>query len=1704
MTEPARCPKCHAELSADAPQGLCPQCLLQAAFDSQSAAAAADPATDPTRLTSSGFVPPSPAALGRLFPQLEILELLGRGGMGAVYKARQKGLDRLVAVKVLPPEVGNDPAFAERFTREAKALARLNHPSIVTVHDVGQADGLYFFVMEFVDGLNLRQLIERRELSSEQALAIVPQICEALQYAHDEGIVHRDIKPENILLDKRGRVKIADFGLAKLLGHESVDGSLTGTQQVMGTLRYMAPEQMRGARQVDHRADIYSLGVVFYELLTGELPIGRFAPPSRKVQIDVRLDEIVLRALEAEPEQRYQHASDVKTEIDAIRTTPAQPRTSAERRDPPDRFREMARVAMTPTDLPQGTIAFLLLKLFLIAGVVLALTHVGQIVFWTQAHTGYVYESGVVKDVIAPDPANRPLNTFIWIDVLVASAVCFFVGRAAWRKIASETGTGPVSLSVDGVPLIRQQLKGPAIALMLYGLIVLFPAALCFTNGFDIADGNDATPAATGFGLMALSFLLLGVAGLIIRGGWHMLAVESYRAAFLASFLGQPIGLWGLFVLSRPDVKAAFPVASQFRSEPRFSRFAIAGAVWALFGLLAIVPILFFIGLNRVWSGTALPTDVIYAEPPLVFTIFMGALLAMSAGAPIGTTIFGALSIGHIKRSGGKIIGRPLAIADAIFFPLLLLAGMAGFVAMLTVLTAIQWGIDPRLFDKNDLPHLLIVVMAALIWFFPARALWRAVVGPRDALPLGKLPLVGNEPLTSKAALVLALAAIAAHAWPWHWIVSPPPSQRSMTISNFDVIDAWQSVWLLVLSIGLALFATAPTLAKSAKMILRIGSVIAALAALVIQVQFFRSLGEFEPERVEKVVRLTRTYSHMGVYVTMTLTSLAILFFVLRLFEEKSGRPDSQPLHASDDVQNSEPRLSRLALWGAIWGGLGLLGLIVAVFLTSLSTSGPSGQSSAPPESLRILALVIVSVAVALGVTGIFGTTICGAVAIGQIKHSDGKLYGLWLAAADSLLFPLLALGGIIAALVAQVVFAIAPHPNAAAVTSAGALGVLVALVVCFFVARAVWRAIVGQSDSARRGFLTPPLAATEGLPGATNAQETFGHSSGSVGDRPPHGTVGDQPQPANHLSGIGQISLWTAMAGVVLPVLLALGALLVAPSQRLSDFFVLGGVLGGLLELVALVCGIVAWRTGSGKAGTLIASVSLLLGLLIASTSLVSVSPSEVEEKTESLSRVPAAVPPLGNITSGIGAEFTVPAGQVAIFEIVTRRNGETVPVPPHCGYVMASPESDVAGTFRWSRKPVENSDRPDGRIWSLEILTGGGGRGYSEGTLLPEELNDAVGARGHGLGRLEPNEEVIHWGTDDANNLPANGLTGLRVTVVAHEFKSGGSGNAHIDWKQAQSATSTTRRKLPVDPSDSFHSAAEKGDAARVKQLLDAGASVNAKDADGQTPLMKAVAAGHKSLALTLIMLGADLTEQDARGRSALMIAAEKRDATLLSRLNDLSQISYDQDTTKRKERLRAFPGVERSLLAGRDVDLHNINLSAAERLQDNDGENALMKAARTGDWECFNILANQTDTLLAQDKLGRTVLMHAVLGGHAGESRWREQIEWLTKPPYIGVAGVDNIFIGLMYIFELERSLSLLDHEGKSVLQLAEEHDQKEIAGILRRHLGMIATNQTAEIEKGGDGVSKHHRLRGLAWRALGEKDKAEADLKLSSPK
>lgn len=315
-------------MTSQTADGLCPQCLMAAALEGQQDS----PAYAPTMQPSVKFIPPSSHSLANAFPNVEIIETLGHGGMGAVYKARQKKLDRFVALKIVRPDNSGDLTFTERFNREARTLAKLNHPSIVGVYDFGDVDHidedgnagkLYYFLMEYVDGVNLRRLMQTEKTSPSQALPIVMQICEALQYAHNQGVVHRDIKPENILLDAQGRVKIADFGLAKLNNDD--DLNLTSTRQVLGTLQYMAPEQMAQSKQVDHRADIYSMGVVLYEMLTGEVPAGVFEAPSQRAAIDGRLDEVVMRALASDPEKRFQSASEVGNQISNISSVPDHP-----------------------------------------------------------------------------------------------------------------------------------------------------------------------------------------------------------------------------------------------------------------------------------------------------------------------------------------------------------------------------------------------------------------------------------------------------------------------------------------------------------------------------------------------------------------------------------------------------------------------------------------------------------------------------------------------------------------------------------------------------------------------------------------------------------------------------------------------------------------------------------------------------------------------------------------------------------------------------------------------------------------------------------------------------------------------------------------------------------------------------------------------------------------------------------------------------------------------------------------------------------------------------------------------------------------------------------------------------------------------------------------------------------------------------------
>ncbi|WP_461523970.1 protein kinase domain-containing protein [Prosthecobacter sp.] len=307
---PHPCSQCGQPIPEGSANGLCPRCVY---------AKALAPTVDGI---SGPHEPPNLEAVRAAFPHLEVSCLIGSGGMGAVFKARQPQLDRFVALKILPEELAEQPGFSERFQREAQALAKLSHPHIVTVHDFGQSGGFFYLLMEFVDGVNLRQLMQTKRLTPREALSIVPPVCEALQCAHDHGIVHRDIKPENLLIDKAGVVKIADFGIAKMIGGEegtsacdaeartSVPGSLP-----FGTPDYAAPEQANGT--ADHRADIYSLGVVLYEMLTGGRPKEKIEMPSKRVQVDVRIDEIVLRALERVPELRYQTAAEFRTQVEA-------------------------------------------------------------------------------------------------------------------------------------------------------------------------------------------------------------------------------------------------------------------------------------------------------------------------------------------------------------------------------------------------------------------------------------------------------------------------------------------------------------------------------------------------------------------------------------------------------------------------------------------------------------------------------------------------------------------------------------------------------------------------------------------------------------------------------------------------------------------------------------------------------------------------------------------------------------------------------------------------------------------------------------------------------------------------------------------------------------------------------------------------------------------------------------------------------------------------------------------------------------------------------------------------------------------------------------------------------------------------------------------------------------------------------------------
>ncbi len=274
---------------------------------------------------------------GIVLGKYEIIEEIGRGGMGVVYSARDMRIDRVVAIKELLINPSLEKAAEEiiaRFHREAQTAGSLQHPNIVTIHDFGEDSGRHYIAMEFIEGKNLKEYMEDgKEFTSDELLDIVIQTCEGMQHAHDRKVIHRDIKPDNISITSKGDVKITDFGIARMSTQNPMM-SMTQDGTMLGTLGYISPEQLQDSRRVDHRADIFSLGAMMYELYTGRLPFdgGNLGatilkivsedptPPSRlNVDVDPRVEKVILKALQKLPDFRYQNAKEIADELNAIR-----------------------------------------------------------------------------------------------------------------------------------------------------------------------------------------------------------------------------------------------------------------------------------------------------------------------------------------------------------------------------------------------------------------------------------------------------------------------------------------------------------------------------------------------------------------------------------------------------------------------------------------------------------------------------------------------------------------------------------------------------------------------------------------------------------------------------------------------------------------------------------------------------------------------------------------------------------------------------------------------------------------------------------------------------------------------------------------------------------------------------------------------------------------------------------------------------------------------------------------------------------------------------------------------------------------------------------------------------------------------------------------------------------------------------------------
>jgi serine/threonine protein kinase len=321
-----KCPQCGVVWGAVVLSGLCPNCLLKQGLKGPVAEG-----------IETFEPPPSLESLAKAMRGIfEPIEFIGRGGMGAVFKGRQYSLNRIVALKVMQPRAADRGSIIhgfQRFKREAQSLARLSHRNVVGVYDFGLAGDFLYFTMDFVEGQTLRQRLKSGPLLPSQAFELFLQLCDGLQHAHQNGVIHRDIKPANLLVDKGGVLKIADFGLAKLNGAGASNEWQTLDGLQLGSPGYMAPEQFEKSQPVDHRADIYSAGVVLYEMLTGELPMGRFSGPSQRANVDSSWDVVLFKALEKDVTRRYQDIGEFKRAVEAVVFTKKQPLQNVDKSD---------------------------------------------------------------------------------------------------------------------------------------------------------------------------------------------------------------------------------------------------------------------------------------------------------------------------------------------------------------------------------------------------------------------------------------------------------------------------------------------------------------------------------------------------------------------------------------------------------------------------------------------------------------------------------------------------------------------------------------------------------------------------------------------------------------------------------------------------------------------------------------------------------------------------------------------------------------------------------------------------------------------------------------------------------------------------------------------------------------------------------------------------------------------------------------------------------------------------------------------------------------------------------------------------------------------------------------------------------------------------------------------------------------------------